>query len=108
MHILRILDHKGMDFQEIVKAGRTHLQDAVPVTLGQEFKAYAVTIRQACETMAHAARSLEDLRVPPGNRLEELKGDLVGCFSIRVNDQGRLVFRWVGPDAHDVWLNDYH
>jgi proteic killer suppression protein len=49
-----------------------------------------------------------DLRSPPGNRLEFLSGDLRGYFSIRVNVQWRIIFRWVGSDAHDVSLIDYH
>ena len=49
-----------------------------------------------------------DLRSPPGNRLEALKGDFKGYHSIRVNDQWRLVFRWEGNDAHEVRLVDYH
>jgi len=55
-----------------------------------------------------AAESLDDLRVPPGNRLEKLAGDREGQYSIRVNDQYRLCFRWEGADAHDVEVVDYH
>ncbi len=55
-----------------------------------------------------AAESLDDLRVPPGNRLEKLAGDRKGQYSIRVNDQYRVCFRWEGGDAHDVELVDYH
>lgn len=58
--------------------------------------------------MLNAAKSLVDLRSPPANRLELLRGDLAGRFSIRVNDQWRIVFRWEGADAHDVALMDYH
>lgn len=58
--------------------------------------------------MLNAARTLGDLRSPPGNRLEALRGDLSGLHSIRVNDQWRVVFRWEGSDAHDVRLTDYH
>ena len=58
--------------------------------------------------MLDAAAGLQDLRSPPGNRLEALKGDLRGLYSIRVNDQWRVVFRWVGVDAHDVRVVDYH
>ena len=54
------------------------------------------------------ARTLRLLRVPPGNRLEALKGDRVGQFSIRVNDQYRICFRWENGEAHDVELCDYH
>ena len=56
----------------------------------------------------NAAYRLEDLREPPGNRLKALKGDLAGYYSIRVNDQWRVVFRWQNNNAHEVWLTDYH
>ena len=55
-----------------------------------------------------AATGLSDLRVPPGNRLEKLTGDLAGLYSIRINDQWRVCFRWSGGDAHDVAIVDYH
>ncbi len=55
-----------------------------------------------------AAESLEDLRVPPGNRLEKLVGDREGQYSIRVNDQWRVCFRWEDGNVHDVELVDYH
>jgi proteic killer suppression protein len=54
-----------------------------------------------------AAARLDDLRVPPGNRLEALRGDRAGQHSIRINDQWRICFRWDG-DAHDVEIVDYH
>ena len=54
------------------------------------------------------ADRLEDLRVPPGNRLEVLKGDRAGQHSIRVNDQFRVCFRWTGTGAEDVEIVDYH
>ena len=56
----------------------------------------------------NAAGTLEDMRVPPGNRLEALKGNLDGRQSIRVNDQWRIVFRWAATDAHEVEIVDYH
>ncbi|MBZ5640817.1 MAG: type II toxin-antitoxin system RelE/ParE family toxin [Acidobacteriia bacterium] len=58
--------------------------------------------------MLNAARTLGDLRSPPGNYLEVLHGDLTGFHSIRVNDQWRLVFQWTGSDAYEVRLVDYH
>jgi len=58
--------------------------------------------------MLDAATSLHDLRVPPSNRLEKLAGDRAGQYSIRINDQWRLCFRWVGTDAHEVEIVDYH
>ena len=56
----------------------------------------------------NAAHRLEDLRSPPGNRLEALKGDLQGFHSIRVNDQWRIIFRWSESAVYDVSLTDYH
>lgn len=55
-----------------------------------------------------AVTMLEDLRVPPGNRLHGLVGDLAGCYAIRVNDQVRVIFRFEGHDAYDVRCTDYH
>lgn len=54
------------------------------------------------------ARLLQDLRVPPGNRLEALRGDRAGQHSIRVNDQFRVCFRWTAAGAKDVEIVDYH
>jgi toxin HigB-1 len=54
------------------------------------------------------AAALSDLAVPPGNRLEALKGDLVGKHSIRINDQWRIVFRWSAAGPNDVEIVDYH
>lgn len=54
------------------------------------------------------ATSLNDLRSPPGNRLERLTGDRDGQHSIRINDQFRLCFRWVDGDAYEVEIADYH
>jgi proteic killer suppression protein len=56
----------------------------------------------------HQARGLEDLRVPPGDRLEALKGDQKGEYSIRINDQWPICFRWADGHAHDVEIVDYH
>jgi proteic killer suppression protein len=58
--------------------------------------------------MLDAAATLDDLRIPPGNRLEALKGDRRGQYSIRVNDQWRICFRWRDGDATDVAIVDYH
>jgi toxin HigB-1 len=56
----------------------------------------------------HEATDLQDLRVPPGNRLEPLKSNLKGFHSIRINDQWPLVFRWSGGQPQDVQILDYH
>lgn len=56
----------------------------------------------------NAAESLDDLRSPPGNRLEALKGDLRGSYSIRINTQWRIVFHWEASNAREVKIVDYH
>ena len=58
--------------------------------------------------MLDAAPELNALRIPPGNRLEALKGDRKGQHSIRINDQWRVCFRWQTGDAYDVEIADYH
>ena len=55
-----------------------------------------------------AAERLDDLRLPPGNRLEKLRGDRAGQYSIRINEQWRVCFRWRNGDAHSVEIADYH
>ena len=56
----------------------------------------------------HEATEIKDLQAPPGNRLEALKGRRKGFFSIRINDQWRIVFRWKNSNACDVQVIDYH
>jgi proteic killer suppression protein len=58
--------------------------------------------------MLNQARELSDLRVPPGNRLESLKGDRAGQFSVRINDQWRICFKWSEGGPSDVEIVDYH
>ena len=58
--------------------------------------------------MINNATNLNDLKVPPANNLEKLKGDREGQHSIRINDQWRICFKWKGGDAHDVEITDYH
>jgi proteic killer suppression protein len=67
-----------------------------------------VTVVERRMTSLVLARRVEDLRLPPGHRLELLKGDRAGQHSIRVNDQWRICFRWQEDGAHDVELVDYH
>jgi proteic killer suppression protein len=55
-----------------------------------------------------ASLNLADLRIPPGNRLEALKGDRAGQYSIRINEQYRVCFSWKADGAHDVEITDYH
>ena len=56
----------------------------------------------------NAAGAIEDLRLPPGNRLEALKGDRAGQYSVRINEQWRVCFRFLDGDAFDVEIVDYH
>jgi proteic killer suppression protein len=56
----------------------------------------------------HNVSAPQELAIPRGNRLEELKGDRKGTYSLRINDQWRITFRWVDGDAHDVRIEDYH
>ena len=58
--------------------------------------------------MLNAAAALSDLMVPPGNRLERLRGDRLGQHSIRINDQYRVCFEWREGNAHSVEITDYH
>ena len=80
---------------EIWRTGRT--RGALPAS---------VTKRKLA--MLDGAQLLDDLKVPPGNRLEKLHGDRRGQHSIRINDQYRICFVWRGPDAYDVEITDYH
>lgn len=73
----------------------------------KRFANVAVVARRKLRQLEIAGR-LDDLRVPPGNRLEALKGDRAGQHSIRVNDQFRVCFRWTETGAEDVEIVDYH
>jgi proteic killer suppression protein len=66
----------------------------------------SVTVRKLA--MLDGAMTLDDLKVPPGNRLEKLRGNRHGQYSMRINDQYRICFEWRGPDAYDVEITDYH
>ena len=58
--------------------------------------------------MLNGAQNINDLRIPPANRLEKLKGNLKGHYSIRINEKWRIVFRWQTSNAYDVEIVDYH
>ncbi len=73
----------------------------------RKFKSFERVARRKL-LMLHRAKDLQDLRVPPGNRLEALRGDREGHYSIRINDQWRVCFRWDGGDAYSVEIVDYH
>jgi proteic killer suppression protein len=71
------------------------------------FVKIATVARRKLRQLEIAGR-LDDLRIPPGNRLESLKGNRAGQYSIRINDQYRLCFRWTATGAEDVEIVDYH
>jgi toxin HigB-1 len=78
---------------------------------GRKSKAVPTELRERALSkllVLNAATNVEDLRAPPGNRLEKLRGDREGQYSIRVNRQYRVCFSWIGADAHDVEITDYH
>lgn len=75
--------------------------------LVREFQGIARRAKRKLEAL-NAAGRLEDLKVPPSNRLEKLKGDLKDFHSIRVNDQWRVIFKWRAGDAQEVRIVDYH
>jgi proteic killer suppression protein len=58
--------------------------------------------------MIEAAESIDDLKEPPGNRLEMLRGDRKGCWSVRINQQWRICFKWENGHAEDIEIIDYH
>lgn len=77
----------------------------------QRVKRYGPEVQRAALRkldMLDAAVQVTDLRSPPGNRLELLKGDYAGQYSIRINDQWRICFAWRNGNAHDVEIVDYH
>lgn len=84
--------------------------DTLALSKGEQVGRFAnisAVARRKLRQLEIAGR-LGDLRVPPGNRLEALKGDRVGQHSIRINDQFRLCFRWTDTGAEDVEIVDYH
>lgn len=95
----------------IVSFGDAATQDLYhgrPTAAARRIPSTIVTSALRKLDMLNAAKNLQDLRSPPGNRLERLVGDLTSFHSIRINDQWRVVFRWEGADAHDVRIADYH
>lgn len=76
----------------------------------ERVRQWAAIERPALRKLAQLdlAQNLADMRAPPGNRLEALGGDRAGQWSVRINDQNRLCFRWMDDGAHDVETADYH
>jgi proteic killer suppression protein len=73
----------------------------------RQFQGIARPAKRKLEAV-NAASRLEDLMVPPANRLEKLKGNLRDFYSIRVNDQWRVIFKWINGEPHEVQIVDYH
>ena len=73
----------------------------------RQFQGVARAAKRKLEAV-NAASRLEDLTVPPSNRLEKLKGDLKDFHSIRINDQWRVIFKWIDNEPHEVQIVDYH
>lgn len=84
--------------------------DTRALSKGERVRRFAniATVARRKLRQLEIADRLDDLRVPPGNRLEALKGDRAGQHSIRVNNQFRVCFRWTGTGAEDVEIVDYH
>jgi proteic killer suppression protein len=92
----------------IVSVKDRRLLDIAAGRVPKRFPAAIVAATERRFRSLIVGRTLDDLKEPPGNRLEALKGDRAGQHSIRVNDQWRICFRWTAEGAHDVELVDYH
>ena len=73
----------------------------------RQFTGFARVAKRKLEAV-NAASRLEDLTIPPSNRLEKLKGNLKDFYSIRINDQWRVIFTWINGEPHEVRIVDYH
>jgi len=84
--------------------------DTAALYRGERVSRWGNIERAALRKLTQLAVSsrLEDLRIPPGNRLELLRGNRAGQYSIRINDQWRVCFVWTGDGAYDVEIIDYH
>jgi toxin HigB-1 len=95
-----IIDFGDQTTEDIFNGEESRAARRVPMT------AWPVARRKL--DMINAAHELRDLKVPPGNRLEKLKGNLSAYHSVRINDQLRLLFQWAGNNATSVKIIDYH
>lgn len=95
-----ILHFQNRATEDIFNGDDTKPARSIPRTI------WKVAIRKL--DMINAAREIQDLKVPPGNHLEMLKGDKQGWYSIRINDQFRIIFKWKDGNASDVAIVDYH
>jgi toxin HigB-1 len=91
-----ILNFKDAETQKVFETGKSRRFGSIARVAARRLGAISF------------AKTMEDLRDPPGNRLEALSGDRKGQYSIRINDQYRVCFRWNGEDAMDVEIVDYH
>lgn len=102
------VNHASRYYQLVIKTFKC--PDTQALSKGEQVRRFiniAAVARRKLRQLDIAAR-LDDLRVPPGNRLEALKGDRAGQHSIRVNDQFRVCFRWTDTGAENVEIVDYH
>ena len=95
-----IINFKSQATQDIYDGISSKEARKIPLTIWK--------VAQRKLDMINAALNLTDLKVPPGNRLEALKGDLEGFHSVRINDQYRIIFRFKDSNAYDVEITDYH
>jgi proteic killer suppression protein len=95
-----ILDFGDQTTEDVFNGEDTKAARRVP-------KAFWSVARRKLD-MVNAAHELKDLRIPPGNRLERLKGNLSAYHCIRINDQFRVIFQWLGNNAKRVRIVDYH
>lgn len=95
----------------IVSFGNKLTKDLVEDLRTKETRAFPIELHRITRrklAIIHAARAVIDLKIPPGNRLERLKGNLRDYYSIRINDQWRIVFKFDDGQATDVRVEDYH
>ncbi|OGX30529.1 MAG: plasmid maintenance system killer protein [Omnitrophica WOR_2 bacterium RIFCSPHIGHO2_01_FULL_48_9] len=95
-----IINFKSQATQDIYDGISSKEARKIPLTIWK--------VAQRKLDMINAALNLTDLKVPPGNRLEALKGDLERFHSVRINDQYRIIFRFKDSNAYDVEITDYH
>ncbi len=94
--------------EPVLRSFRDHDAQAVfRREFSRRLQGVALTAKRKLDHL-NAAISLADLRAVPGNRLEALGGDRAGQYSIRVDDQWRICFRWIDADAYDIEIVDYH
>lgn len=111
MQVIITLDNINAQRYYLVMIKSFRGKDAEKVFLREQARALSPQILKLAYRkllILDAAERIEDLKIPPGNRLEKLSGDRKGQYSIRINNQWRVCFRWQGGDAFDVEITDYH